>query len=361
MNLRVGYAVLVAGMAIAAFAVGCSNNSTSSTPTPTPTASGTIAPDTMWLQDATTRTVRVYKGVSTASGALIAFAALPTNDTANPDVVYDPATDSLWYPNQTVPNPSNNPGSIDIWTLASTRNNMLANIVISSVANTSNLEGAAVFTGPGVAPNLLLVAHNTNNTIDVYSGATSMSMASVPAGHITLNMTDGTVLGTPRPQEMLYDPVHDILFVADNGSVCAKFTSFSTAANAAAGGGSPAISSATQISGLGLGNGAGLAYNSVQDILFITEVNPPEINIIKTASTFNGATTHVQTLTGFSQPKGLGYDGVRDILFVYDSDVFVFPNATTASGNQLVWPNRRVVFDAGTSLSGFGIYIDTTH
>jgi len=57
----------------------------------------------------------------------------------------------------------------------------------------------------------------------------------------------------------------------------------------------------------------------------------------------------------------LGYDAVRDILFVYDSDVFVYPNATTASGNQLAWPNRRVIFDASTGLSGFGIYIDTTH
>jgi len=357
MNLRVGYAVLVAGMALAAFAAGCSNSSSPSTPTPTPTASGTTAPDTMWLQDATSRTVRVYKGVSTANGGLIATAALPTNDTGNPDVVYDPASDTLWYPNQTVPAPP--PNTIDIWTMASTRNNMLATFVIGPNGNTQNLEGAAVF---DPVHNLLFVAKNTSNTIDVYTSATTMNAASVPAGHITLNMTDGGILGTPRPQEMLYDPVRDIMFVNDNGFVCAKFNSFYTsAASLATGGATIPISSTTQISGLGLGNGAGLAYNSVQDILFIVEVSPPQISIIKTASTFNGATTHSQTLTGFSQPKGLGYDAVRDILFVYDSDVFVYPNATTASGNQLAWPNRRVIFDASTGLSGFGIYIDTTH
>jgi len=116
----------------------------------------------------------------------------------------------------------------------------------------------------------------------------------------------------------------------------------------------------TAISGLGLGNGTGLAYNSASDILFVTEVSPPQISVIKTASTFNGSTTHSQTLTNFVQPKGLAYDVGRDILFVYDSDVFVFPNATTASGNQNVWPNRRIFFDATTPLSGFGITVDTT-
>lgn len=357
MNLRVGYAVLVTGMAVAAFAAGCSTSSTSSTPTPTPTSSATVAPDTLWVQDATTRTVRVYKGASSANGGLVATAALPTNDTANPDVVYDPATDTLWYPNQTVPNASNN--TIDIWTMASTRNNMLATFVVGPNANTNNFEGAAVW---DPVHNLLFVAHNTSNTIDVYTGATGMNAASVPAGHVTLNMTDGGVVGTPRPQEMLYDPVRDILFVADNGTICAKFNMFYTnAASLATGGATIPISSATQISGLGLGNGAGLAYNTTQDILFVVEVSPPEIDIIKTASTLNGATTHSQTLTNFSQPKGLAYDPVRDILFVYDADIFVFPNATTASGNQLAWPNRRVIFDAGTALSGFGIYVDTTH
>jgi hypothetical protein len=81
---------------------------------------------------------------------------------------------------------------------------------------------------------------------------------------------------------------------------------------------------------------------------------------MKNASTFNGSTTHSQTLTGFVQPKGLAYDTPRDILYVYDGGVFVFPNATTASGAQSVGPNRRVIFDVATPLSGFGITVDTT-
>jgi hypothetical protein len=360
MNLRVGYAVLVAGMAIAALAVGCTNSSTSSTPTPTPTASGTVAPDTLWLQDASSKAVRVYDGASALNGSVVANAVLPTSDTGNGDVAYDPATNTLWYPNQTVPNNTNN--TIDLWTMASTRNNTLPlppNGFTIANANTNNLEGAAAF---DPIHNLLFIAHNTSNTIDVYTGATTMNTASTPAGHITLNMVDGGVLGVPRPQELLYDPVHDIMFVNDNGTVCAKFSSFfASTASLAIGGATIPATSTSQISGLALGNGAGLAYNAVLDILFVTEVTPPEVNIIKSASTFNGATTHVQTLTGFTQPKGLGYDAVRDILFVYDSAVFVFPNGTTASGSQASWPNRRVIFDAGSNLSGFGIYVDTTH
>jgi hypothetical protein len=357
MNLRVGYAVLVAGMALAALAVGCTNSSTSSTPTPTPTASGTIAPDTLWLQDSTSKTVRTYVGASALNGSVIATAALPTSDTGNGDVAYDPATNTMWYPNQTVPAPP--PNTIDIWTMASTRNNVLPTFVIGPNGNTQNLEGAAAF---DPIHNLLYIAFNTSNTIDVYTNATAMTNLSTPAGHITLNMVDGGVLGTPRPQELLYDPVHDIMFVNDNGTVCAKFSSFfATKASLAIGGATIPATSTSQISGLALGNGAGLAYNSALDILFVTEVTPPEVNIIKSASSFNGATTHVQTLTGFSQPKGLAYDSIRDILFVYDSAVFVFPNGTTASGSQLSWPNRRVIFDASTGLSGFGIYVDTTH
>jgi hypothetical protein len=350
MNLRVGYAVLVAGMVIAAFAGGCTYGSTPSTPTPTPTPSGSTIPDTLWVQDATTRTVRVYPGASLANGGINATVALPTNDNANPDVVYDPTSDTLWYPNQT--NPAPPPNTIDIWTMASTRNNVLSTFVIGPNANTQNLMGAAVFDR---AHNLLLVAKNTSNTIDVYTNATAMNAASLPAGHVTLT-------GINRPQEMLYDSARDILFVADSTTFCAKFNSFFTsAASLAVGGATIPINQTTSITGLGLGNGAGMAYNSVQDILFITEVSPPQINIIKTASTFNSATTHAQTLNNFAQPKGLAYDGVRDILYVYDSNIFVFPNATTASGSQLSWPNRRVIFDAATALSGFGIFVDTTH
>jgi len=140
----------------------------------------------------------------------------------------------------------------------------------------------------------------------------------------------------------------------------AKFPGFGAAAAALSGGTTIALGQSSAISGLGLGNGTGLAYNTALDILFVTEVSPAQINIMKNASTFNGSTTHSQTLTGFTQPKGLAYDVTRDILYVYDGGVFVFPNATTASGNQSVWPNRRVIFDVATPLSGFGITVDTT-
>ncbi len=354
MNVRVGYAVLVAAALAVALAAGCSNSTTSSSATPTPAASGSIAPDTLWVQDATSKTVRSYKGASTANTGLVATVILPTSDVANPDVVYDPLTDTLWYPNQSVPNTTNN--SIDIWTLATTRNNMLPTFTVTN-ADTNSLEGAAVY---DAVHHLLIVAHNNGNTVDVYANAPSMTNASLPAGFVTLNMTDSTAPGTPRPQEMLYDGVRDILFVADNGTIVAKFPGFGTAAAALSGGTTIAQGQASAISGLGLGNGTGLAYNSASDILFVTEVSPPQISVIKTASSFNGSTTHSQTLTNFVQPKGLAYDVPRDILFVYDSDIFVFPNATTASGNQNVWPNRRIIFDASTPLSGFGITVDTT-
>ncbi|MBV8082489.1 MAG: hypothetical protein JOY86_05835 [Candidatus Eremiobacteraeota bacterium] len=354
MNVRVGYYVLFAAALGIAFSAGCSNNNTSSTPTPTPTISGSFAPDTLWVQDATSRTVRSYRGASAINGAAIPSVILDTSDIANPDVVYDPVTDTLWYPNQSVPNGTNN--SIDIWTTATTKNGTTPTISITG-ANTNNLEGAAYF---DAVHNLLVVAHNNTNRVDVYSSATTMTAASVPAGFINVAMTDPTAPGGPRPQEMLYDGIRDILFVADNGTIVAKFPGFGTAAAGLSGGTTITQTATTAISGLGLGNGTGLAYNSAQDILFVTEISPPQIDIIKTASTFSGSTTHAQTLTNFTQPKGLAYDGGRDILYVYDSDIFVFPNATTATGNKGSWPNSRIIFDASTALSGFGITVDTT-
>ena len=354
MNFRVGYVALIAVALGIALSAGCSNNNASSSPTPTPTISGSFAPDTLWLQDATSKTVRSYRGASADNGAITPSVILNTSDIANPDVVYDPVTDTLWYPNQSVPNGTNN--SIDIWTMATTKNGTTPTITVTS-ANTNNLEGAAVFDS---VHNLLIVAHNTGPTVDVYSGATAMTAASVPAGHVTLNMTDPTAPGGARPQEMLYDGIRDILFVADNGTIVAKFPGFGTAAAGLSGGTTISQTMTTAISGLGLGNGTGLAYNSAQDIIFITEISPPQIDIVKTASTFNGATTHSQTLTNFTQPKGLAYDVGRDILYVYDSDVFVFPNGTTASGNRGSWPNARVIFDSSVATSGFGITVDTT-
>jgi hypothetical protein len=355
-NARVGLVLLVAGLLACAVVAGCTNSSSNTTPTPTPTVSGSIAPDTLWLQDATSRTVRSYKGVSTASGGQIASVVLNTNDNARPDVVYDPASDTLWYPNQTNPNGTNN--TIDIWPLASTRGTTGTNPIITVASgNTNNLEGAAVWDS---VHNLLVVAHNTTNTVDIYTGATAMTAASVPAGFVTLSMTDGGVVGTPRPQEMLYDPASDILFVADNGTVCAKFNGFGAWANSHLGT-TTALIATTQITDSNLGLATGLAYNHALDVLFTTDQSGT-INVVKTASTFNGATTHTQTITNFTAPSGLAYDSVRDILFIYDSGaVIVLPNGSTASGNENSWPGRHVFFDFGTSLSGFGIYVDTTH
>ena len=359
MNARVGLALLVAGLFACALVAGCSNSSTNTiTVTPTPVISGSFAPDTLWVQDATSRTVRAYRGASLANGGQIASVIVTTSDNARPDIVYDPISDTLWYPNQTVPNLTNN--TIDIWTAASTlsTSGVGPTIVVGPNSNTNNLEGAAVRDG---LHNLLIVAHNTNNTVDVYSMATAMTSSAVPAGHATLTMTDGGLVGTPRPQEMLYDAIHDILFVSDNGTVCAKFSGFGAAASALSGGTTITLAASSEITGLALGNSTGLAYSATADQLFITEVSPPQITVVKSASTWNTGANHLQNLTGFVQPSGLAYDGIRDILFAYDSGVvFVFPNGSTASGAQLAWPGRRIIFDFSTSLSGFGLTIDLT-
>jgi hypothetical protein len=353
MNARVGLGLLAFGLAACGIAAGCTNSSTSSTPTPVPSSSASFSPDTLWVQDATSRTVRAYKGASTANGGQFTSAELSTNDNARPDIVYDPASNTMWYPNQT-----NN--SLDIWTAASTHATAAPATITVVSPNTINLEGAAVFDS---AHNLLIVAHNTNNTVDVYSMATSMTSASVPAGHVTLNMTDAGLVGTPRPQEMFYDPIRDILFVADQGTICAKFPGFGTAAGALSGGTTIAMASSSEITALSIGSSTGLAYNSALDDLWITEyTSPPQITQVKTASTWNTSVSHLVSLTNFTQPSGLTYDAVRDILFVYDSGVvLVFPNGSTASGAQGSWPNRRVMFDFTTTLSGFGLYVDTTH
>ena len=358
MNARVGLALFVAG-AMACFIVAGCNKSSSPAPVPSPTSSSTFSPDTLWVQNATGRDVRSYKGASTANGGLFPNATLVTNDNARPDVVYDPATDTMWYPNQTVPTsaPQN---SIDIWHTASADATPAAPTIQIISANTMNLEGAAVFDS---LHNLLIVANNTNNTVDVYSMATAMTSASVPAGHVTLTMMDPGLVGTPRPQEMLYDPARDILFVSDNGTVCAKFNGFGTAAAGLSGGTTIVMPATTEITTLALGNSTGLAYNSTLDLLWVTEVSPPQVTIVKTASSWNTGANHAVNLTGFTQPSGLAYDSTtRDTLFVYDSGVVdVFPNGSTASGQQASWPGRKQIFDFTTSLSGFGLFVDTTH
>ncbi|MEI4884156.1 hypothetical protein, partial [Klebsiella pneumoniae] len=64
-------------MAVAA----CSHKSTSIvTPTPSPSPSGSPAPDTLYVQESTTKAIRVYKGASAINGLALAQLVYPTQD-----------------------------------------------------------------------------------------------------------------------------------------------------------------------------------------------------------------------------------------------------------------------------------------
>lgn len=343
MNPRLGIALFAACSLAAAAIAGCGKYGTSATaPAPSPSPSGSLAPDTLYVQDATSRTVRVYKGASQLNGGAFAAATLPTSDNANPDVVYSPALDILWYPNQTT-------NQVDVWCAASTDNGKAPNNMVPLASQ----EGTAAY-DPN--HNLLYVAQNTTNVVTVYKNASSMCSGVPAATTVALNIVDGTLPGTPRPQELLYDPVSDRLFASDAGAVVAEFDGF----GAAVVGGATALAANREIGGLFSPDG--LAYNAAQDTLWVVELNKKQVDVIKGASTVNGPDAHTRTITGFSSPTGEAYDAVRDILFVYDQlDIFVFPNATTAAGSRDSVPNRRVIFDNSVALSGFGMAVDTTH
>jgi sugar lactone lactonase YvrE len=350
MSPRLGFAMLSAGMLAVLVIAGCSKNAaTTPVPTPTPTSSATVAPDTLYVQDATSRTVRAYTGASAINGGALASNIYPTADIANPDVIYGIAANVLWYPDQT-----NN--RISVWTTALTKTNMNPDFTVPL----TNQEGAATF---DATHNLLIVAQNTSNTVQIYASASTLGQGgnTTPAGTATLTMTDGCAPGTPRPQEMYYDPVHDRLFVSDNGCVVGVFDAFGAGANAAAIAHTNYAATANrQISGLFSPDG--LAYNPTTDVLWVAERSHLQVDVLMTASTLNGSASHAQTITNFTGPLGLAYDAVRDLLFVYDAQaVVVLPNATTASGAFNAIPNRRVIFDAQVSLSGFGLFLDTTH
>lgn len=345
MNPRFGVALLIACSVGALAIAGCySNAGTAPAPSPSPSVSGSLPPDTLYVQDATSRTVRVYKGASQINGAAFPVETLPTSDVAQPDVVYSPLLDILWYPNQSI-NPVN---QVWTWCTASNANNMPPN----SMNPLANLEGAAAFDS---VHGFLYVAQNTSNVITVYRNAPALCSTAPITTNAQLNIVDGTIVGTPRPQEMLYDAANDRLFVGDNGAVVAQFDTFGARVLA----GITTFAPSREISGLFSPDGLG--YNAPQDTLWIVELNLRQVDVIKQASTKNGPDAHSQTITGFSSPTGAAYDAVRDILFVYDQlNVFVFPNATTAAGNRDSVPNRRVIFDGLVAISGFGLAVDTT-
>ncbi len=345
--------------------VGCGKSSTV-TPTPSPSPSASAGPDTVYVQDNGSKTVRRYRGGSQLNGLANAAATLPTSDVSNPDVVYSPLYDVLWYPSaypsQTFGGHQNTP--IRIWTTASTKNN------VNPDQSVPFQDGAGTATYDP-ANDLLYVANVDGPTIQVFRNAHLMTAASLPAANITLGITDGSVAGTPRPQEMLLDTTNGRLFVSDQGAVVAAFDNFQAqGAAAAASGTNINLPASREITGLNSPDG--LAYSAANDVLFIGELSASfhRINVIHSASTFSGPSGHSQLITGFSGgsassggPAALQLDAVRDLLFVYDpgSGIDVIPAPEVASGNVGGIANRRLFFDSLVSLSGFGMAIDTTH
>src|SRR5437879_3135620 len=128
MNSRLGIACLSA-CAITALVVagaGCSKgyNSGVTPPRPSPSPSGSPAPDTIYVQTDNAKVIRQYLGASTANGLQLAHEVLPTGDITNSDVVYDPISDTLWYPEA---NQTNN-NVIEMWNQASAQNNKNPNV-----------------------------------------------------------------------------------------------------------------------------------------------------------------------------------------------------------------------------------------
>jgi hypothetical protein len=358
MTSRLGIAFLAAFALATIIAAGCTHSS-SPTPVPSPTSSASTSPDTIYVASSTTlKGIRGYHGASTANGAILPFEEMPDNDTANGDVVYDPASDTLWYPEAY---PRQSPGAnlntpIEVWTAASTDNTKGPNFTVPF----ENGYGAATYDSNH---NLLYVSNVDGPQVSVYANATSMNNSSVPASTITLNMTD---LGpaTPRPQEFLYDKVNDRLFVSDALTEVAEFDNFGAAAAAAVvGSTNPTIAPNRYIQGLVSPDG--MAYAEAADTLFVGEQGTDnDIIIIGSASTINGPVGHEPKLTTFPNPPGgLAYDPIRDLLFIYDTTpIFVVPHPITATGAILSVPGLHTIEDdSPTSNDGFGIALDTTH
>jgi hypothetical protein len=364
MNPKLGIFFTVACLVAAGGGYGC-HSGASPSPTPTPTATGT-GPDTLYVQTAQSSTsgqIRIYDHASTLNGAAFASAVLPTSDISNPDVVYSPLYNVLWYPSAY---PAQNGGGnfstpIRIWNNPSGESGMNPNVLVPY----TNGQGTATY---DANHDLLFVANVNGPTIQVFANAHAMTNASTPAANITLTITDSSIVGTPRAAEMLYDAVNDRLFASDLGQVVAVFDNFGAQAEAAVTGHTnPTIPANREMQALFAPQG--MAYSAPSDILYVSEhheVNGQtigQVDVVHNASTASGITAHGQVINGFtSGPSGMAYDAVRDLLFVYDGAIiYVIPHPEVASGSVANIANHRSISDASVLLSGFGITVDTTH
>jgi hypothetical protein len=307
----------------------------------------------------------VYKHAANINGVTFASRSLPTSDISNPDLIYSPTLDILWYPSAY---PSQTGGGtfstpIRIWTAASTRNNVNPDILVPY----TNGQGTAAYDS---VRDYLYVANVNGPTLQVYQSASLMTSASMPAASITLTITDGGVSGTPRAADLLYDPVNDRLFVSDQGTVVAAFDGFGAiAASVIASGALPANCTPTPATCaanreiLTLTVPFGMAYAAASDVLWVAEGKNRRIDVIHNASSASGPNAHGQLVTGFSSgPTGMAFDSVRDLLFVYDPiQIWVIPSPESASGPVSNVNNRRQIFDASSALAGFGIAVDSVH
>ena len=367
MTPRSGIALLFVFSAAAIGAIGgCSNYASTTTPTPVSSVSPSPFPDTLYVQDTTSRSIRVYKNASGSNGFSSSSAQLSAPTTAFVDVVYNPAKDVLWVPFCAgAPCPGTS-GPVDVWAAAST----LKNGGPTSSVTLPNINGAAAY---DETHDLLFVTVNNAPIVQIYSSASTLGTGgnTVPATSATLQINDPQIQYSPpppRPQELYYDKARDLLFASDYGTVVAEFDNFGAQAAAAAASHTPlTLPPSREITALVKTDG--MAYNSAQDILFVVADQSGQLTVISQASVTNGPAGHAQLVTGFANAKGVAYDDVRNILFVYDpgdpggaGEILSYPNATTLAGNQAGWAGRKAFVDAFVSgLSGFGISIDTTH
>lgn len=322
------------------------------TPTPSPSPSGSPAPDTLYVQEGTTKAIREYQGASALNGLATAKNIYPTQDNSWGDVIYNPVTDTLWYVTAVLGGGGNHQ-FVDFWQPASTENNQNPNVKVPFTSG----EGTMAY---DPTHNLLYVASQAGPQIAVFTNPSGLTAASIPAAVITAQITDGS---SPRPQEMVYDAAHDTLYASDTQSAVACFDGFGTAAqNAVNTSTNPTIPADRYMTGLFSPDG--LAYSAASDVLFVGEQQGNFLDVINGASTFSGGVTHAQEITGFSHIGGLALDDTsRDILYVYDTVlIYSIPNANAASGPLSRIPDLHTIEDSsGSQNDGFGIYVDSTH
>ena len=366
MTPRSGIALLFAFSVVAAFAVGACSKSSTPTPTPVASVSPSPFPDTLYVQDVTSKTIRIYKNASGANGFFSASSTLSAVTVSVNDVVYSPDKNVAWMPfcaGKPCPGTS---GPVNVYAGA---NALPTDAPPTSTVTLANINGAAAYDDNH---DFLYVPVNNSAAVEIYQNASTLGTGgnTAPAASATLTITDPGIQypGPPRPQELYYDKARDLLFVSDFGTVVAVFDNFGAQAAAAVSTHSNInLTANNEITGLVQTDG--MAYNSSQDILFVVADQHGQLSVISSASTTNGAAGHIQLVTGFSLPKGIAYDDIRNILFVYDpgnpfgeGQILSYPNATTLAGAQHSWAGRKGFVDSFvSSLSGFGIAVDETH